>query len=36
MTDREAGRMLMAIRIQLLILVLLPLLGAMMTRGLWF
>jgi len=36
MSDRDASRMLMAIRIQLLILVLLPLLGAMMARGLWF
>jgi putative membrane protein len=36
MTDSQAKRVLMAIRIQLLILVFLPLLGAMMTRGLWF
>lgn len=35
MGDREARRVLMAIRIQLLILVLLPLLAAMMARGVW-
>jgi putative membrane protein len=35
MADAEAKRVLMAIRIQLLILVLLPLLAAMMARGVW-
>ncbi|NGX17496.1 DUF2214 family protein [Wenzhouxiangella sp. XN24] len=34
--DAEGRRLLMAIRIQLLILILLPLLGAMMARGFWF
>jgi len=35
MSDPEARRVLMAIRIQLLILVFLPLLAAMMARGVW-
>lgn len=35
MGDSEARRVLMAIRIQLLILVFLPLLAAMMARGVW-
>jgi putative membrane protein len=35
MADAEAKRVLMAIRVQLLILVLLPLLAAMMARGVW-
>jgi putative membrane protein len=35
MNDTDAKRVLMAIRIQLLILVLLPLLAAMMARGVW-
>jgi putative membrane protein len=36
MTATESGRVLMAIRIQLLILVIIPLLAAMMARGFWF
>ncbi|MFU8895023.1 MAG: DUF2214 family protein [Gammaproteobacteria bacterium] len=36
MNDATAKRVLMAIRIQLLILVFLPLLAAMMARGIWF
>lgn len=36
LADADARRLLMAIRIQLLILVLIPLLGAMMARGVWF
>lgn len=35
LTDGEARRVLMMIRIQLLILVVLPLLAAMMARGVW-
>lgn len=35
MGDAEARRVFMAIRIQLLILVLIPLLAAMMARGVW-
>lgn len=35
MDDSEARRVLMAIRLQLLILVFLPLLAAMMARGVW-
>jgi putative membrane protein len=35
MSDSEARRVLMAIRLQLLILVFLPLLAAMMARGVW-
>jgi putative membrane protein len=35
MSDAHAKRVLMAIRIQLLILVFLPLLAAMMARGVW-
>lgn len=35
MSDGDARRVLMAIRVQLLILVLLPLLAAMMARGVW-
>jgi len=35
MSDSESRRVFMAIRIQLLILVILPLLAAMMARGVW-
>jgi putative membrane protein len=35
MSDAEARRVFMAIRIQLLILVVIPLLAAMMARGVW-
>jgi putative membrane protein len=35
LSDAEGRRVLMAIRVQLLILVLLPLLAAMMARGVW-
>ena len=35
MSDAESRRVFMAIRVQLLILVLLPLLAAMMARGVW-
>ena len=35
MSDADARRVFMAIRIQLLILVVLPLLAAMMARGVW-
>lgn len=36
LADGEARRVLMLIRVQLLILVILPLLAAMMARGIWF
>jgi putative membrane protein len=36
MTEAEGRRILMAIRIQLFLLIVLPLLAAMMARGVWF